>query len=44
MRSMCSHAFWAIYILGFYMFKIPLFPRPFYKELFKWSDAIFPSR
>ena len=27
LRSMCSHAFWAIYFLGFYMFKIPLFPR-----------------
>ena len=40
MRSMCSHAFWAIYFLGFYMFKIPLFPKPFYIELFKWSDAI----
>ena len=26
MRSMCSHAFWAIYFLGFYMFKIHLFP------------------
>ena len=34
----------AIYFLGFYMFKIPLFPRPFFTELFKWSDAIFPSR
>ena len=35
---------WAIYFLGFYMFKIHLFPRLFFSELFKWYDAIFPSR
>ena len=34
---------WAIYFLGFYMFKIPLFPKLFFTELFKWSDAIFLS-
>ena len=27
--------------LGFYMFKIPLFIRLFYTELFKWSVVIF---
>ena len=25
------------------MFKIPLFPKLFFTELFKWSDAIFLS-
>ena len=35
---------WAIYFLGFYMFKIHVFPKLFFTEVFKWSDAIFPSR
>ena len=43
---MCSHAFWAIYFWDFICLKSIYFyfPCAFFSELFKWYDAIFPSR
>ena len=37
---MCSHAFWAIYFLGFYMFKITLFPmRKMYNLIWVYCES-----
>ena len=39
LRSMCSHAFWAIYFLGFYIFKITQFPiRKMYNLIWVYCD------